>query len=67
MSTVTDDNLHFGTLPNDPTGVSDCGTCNGSGVKDGDICPSCLARQEIRNAWWESSGGPERLRRALGL
>ena len=55
MAAVSNDNLHFGTLPDDPTGVSDCNDCNGHGIKDGAVCPSCRARQEIRNAWWESS------------
>lgn len=60
MDNVTDENLHFGTDPNDPTGVRDCEECGGTGPESVS-CPSCGARQQLRDAWWNSSGGPARL------
>ena len=65
MGSVSDENLHFGTLADDPTGVADCDTCSGTAVSGGAPCPSCQDRQQLRNAWWNSSPGPERLRRKL--
>ena len=60
MTSVTDDNLHFGTDPSDPTGVNDCESCGGRGPESA-TCTSCQDRQELRNAWWNSSGGPARI------
>lgn len=62
---ITDDNLHLGSRENDPTGVADCDQCSGTAVSGGAPCPSCRGRQELRNAWWNSGPGPERLRRKL--
>lgn len=62
---VTDDNLHFGSAPDDPTGVRDCAACQGEGTIDRRPCPECSVRQQLRNAWWSSGPGPERLRRKL--
>ena len=61
MSSVSDEDLHLGTLPDDPNGVADCGDCNGHAVVGGTVCPSCRQRQQLRNAWWESSPGSGRL------
>lgn len=57
---VTADNLHFGTDPHDPTGVADCDSCGGRGP-DSARCESCGDRQQLRDAWWNSSAGPARL------
>ena len=57
---VTDDCLHFGTDPTDPTGVTDCEACGGRGPESA-TCESCGARQQLRDAWWNSSTGPARL------
>ena len=65
MAAVSDENLHFGTLQDDPTGVSDCDICNGTAVVGTEPCQECLQRQQLRNAWWTASGGPERLRETL--
>ncbi len=65
MATVTEDNLHFGSDPDDPNGVRDCTTCTGSAIVDAAICPDCHSRQQLRTAWWNSSAGPEHLRRTL--
>lgn len=67
MDAISGDNLHLGTLPDDPTGVADCGTCNGHGVVSAAPCQDCAVRQRVRNAWWESFGGTGRLRSKLGL
>ena len=48
---VSEDNLHLGTHPDDPTGVQNCSTCPGTAVVDGHPCPDCHARQKLRNAW----------------
>jgi len=59
LAAVTPDGLHFGTDPADPTGVADCEVCGGgSGLA---ACESCGARQQLRDAWWNSSTGPARL------
>ena len=65
LTAVTEDNLHFGTHPDDPTGVRDCATCQGDAVVDATPCPDCRARQQLRDAWWNGSSGPERLWRTL--
>lgn len=62
--TVTD--LHFGTLPDDPTGVRDCSTCPGSAIADGAPCPACIARQDLRTAWWRGSDGPDTVASLVG-
>lgn len=62
---VTEDNLHFGSRADDPTGVSDCDACLGKAVVDGAPCADCRARQQLRDAWWNSSAGPQRLWRLL--
>lgn len=62
---VTDETLHLGTLPDDPTGVADCGVCGGRAVCDAAPCPACRERQRIRDAWWASGPGPQRFRRTL--
>ena len=62
---VSEDNLHLGTHPDDPTGVQNCSTCPGTAVVDGHPCPDCHARQKLRNAWWASSAGPAQLRDTL--
>jgi hypothetical protein len=65
MVAVSEDNLHFGSRPDDPTGVGDCDSCRGGAVVDGAPCSSCRDRQQLRDAWWNSSSGPQRLRRLL--
>jgi hypothetical protein len=45
--------LHFGSSIEDPTGVRDCTHCGGAATVDGEICPSCLARADIRNTDWD--------------
>jgi hypothetical protein len=62
---ASEDNLHFGTRPDDPTGVRDCPDCPGTAVVNGMPCPACHDRQQLRNAWWDSSAGPGRLRKTL--
>lgn len=52
---VSSGDLHFGTLADDPTGTSNCNDCNGQAVVNGTICSSCQSRQQLRNAWFESS------------
>jgi len=49
---VTADGLHFGSSPTDPNGVADCAVCAGAVVVDGQLCPSCAARQQLRTAWF---------------
>lgn len=51
---VTPEDLHFGSHPHDPTGVRDCQQCAGAAVIDGELCPSCHARQQLRTAWFTS-------------
>jgi hypothetical protein len=63
--TVGETDLHFGTQPDDPTGVRDCPGCSGMAVVDGMPCPACRDRQQLRNAWWNSSAGPGQLRETL--
>lgn len=60
LDAVTDDGLHFGTDATDPTGTADCEACGGRGPESV-TCESCDARQQLRDAWWKSSGGPARL------
>lgn len=62
---VSEDNLRFGSWPGDPTGVHDCDTCHGRRVVNGTPCSRCQARQQVRNAWWAGSTGPDRVRRQL--
>lgn len=59
LAAVTATDLHFGTRPDDPTGVRDCTTCPGSAVVDGVPCPACVTRQDLRTAWWRGSNGPD--------
>lgn len=62
---VTDDSLCFGSDPSDPNGTADCRTCEGAGTVPAPPrarpCPECHERQRLRNAWWDSGPGPERL------
>jgi hypothetical protein len=62
---VTATDLHFGSEPDDPTGVRDCGTCSGRAVVNGQLCPDCQTRQQLRNAWWASGPGPAQVRAAI--
>jgi hypothetical protein len=44
--------------PMDPTGTKTCPQCKGEVVVDGQICPSCLARQEERNRQFDAAQPP---------
>jgi hypothetical protein len=45
--------LTFGDDPTDPTGVSTCPECGGTGVTEDGVCLSCRDRQEQRNQHYE--------------
>lgn len=52
--------LRFGEDEDDPTGVSSCPECDGTGInKDGGICESCRDRQEQRNQHYEDQTAPD--------
>lgn len=58
--------LRFGDDPTDPTGTKQCPECRGAVVVEGEVCPSCLLRQQQRNEHWDQQDEGDGYEQYLG-